>query len=110
MNTKTIRAMGYIPARGYKKDWADILTKVYVRFDNFQLNEPIRVLEDGTEINLNGYETSGTLYDYFSSKAEREFLKGMKAKSMSSMDWKQMAAIGVVAVGIILGLFMLGGH
>lgn len=102
-NTKTIRALGYLPARGYKQELRYAATKVYIRLWGFRAYD-IRSEE------CPNLETSSTLYDYLASDAQKDFLKGMsKVAVLSDLDMKKLGSIGLVAIGIVFGLFLLMG-
>lgn len=100
----TLMAMGYMPAEGYKTEGKYVTTDVYVKFDGFEMYPCIRMNEDGKLYEVQSLETASTLYDYFTSNAESEFMDGMKAKKSTAIDNK-MLIIGIV---LVAGLVIAG--
>lgn len=55
-------------------------------------------------------DTAGTLYDYYESKVLQKFKKYLaKVQMFKDLDLKMIGTIAVVAVGVILGIFVLLG-
>ena len=102
LNEKTILALGYLPAKGYKEEFRYFNTKVYVKMEGFKVFD-IRNSDDPN------YETSSTLDDYFQSDSQKQFMQSMSKVSFAPLDMKKLGMIGMVGAGIILGLFVLGG-
>lgn len=111
LNASTLRHLGYIPAMGYKTGFRDILTPVFIKFNGFEKYPVYREIDGEVyDMSVANGETASTMYDYFASPAIEEFIKSMKAKTVSQMDMKRVVMIVVVAA--ILGLIawaFLGG-
>ncbi len=103
LNPRTLIAMGYLPARGYFERMEHFNDMAFVRMTGFKVHDP------RTQKRPN-YETSSTLYDYFASKAQENFFKGLTKIRMGPLDLKKYAGVAVIAIGIVFGLFLLGGH
>lgn len=103
LNPKTLIAMGYLPARGYFESMEHFNDKAYVKMVGFSAHDP------RTQEHPN-YETSSTLYDYFASKAQENFFRGLTKIRMGPLDVKKYAGIALIAIGIVFGLILLGGH
>lgn len=110
LNGASLMAMGYLPAEDYKRQFKDVFTRVYVKFEGFEMRPWVRVGEDGQEYDVEVKETSSTLYDYFVSTAEQEFMEGMKVKRLSAMSTNQLVLWGVVIAGVVIaGWFFAHG-
>lgn len=109
LNEPSIMAMGYLPAQDYKTGFADVLTHVYVKFNGF-VRYPRKYMVYPEDGRMNPYEeteetmeTASTLYDYFASEAQEEFVNSMRSKGMTSIGMKKLLIILFVIIGI--GLF-----
>lgn len=102
LNEKTIMALGYLPARGYKEEFRYANTKVYVKLVGFKVYD----IRNCDAPNL---ETSSTLNDYFMSDAQQNFLKGMTRITFAPLDLKKLGGVALIGVGILFGLILLGG-
>lgn len=73
---------------------------VYVRFVNWP------------QVDARQYgnlETSSTLHDYYKSNAMQKWIRGFTKIALDPLDTKTLAGVAVVAVGGILGFFLLMG-
>lgn len=102
LNEKTIRALGYIPARGYKEELRYFWTKVYVKLEGFKVHDCLSEKEPNLE-------TSSTLHDYLQSDAQEQFMKAMGRISFAPLDSKKLILIGAIGLGAVLGFLILGG-
>lgn len=102
LNERTILALGYLPAKGYKEEFRYFDTKVYIKMTGFKVND----IRSGDSPN---FETSSTLNDYFMSDAQANFLKGMTRISFSPLDLKKFGGVAIIGIGIVFGLILLGG-
>ena len=111
LNKETLMGLGYLPATGYKTGEKHIFTKTYVKFEGFEMLPCVRVGPDGEAYEVNTLETASTLYDYFTSHAEQDFMEGMRAKAAGSISNKKLLIYVFIIIGIIIGgyLFAHGG-
>ena len=107
MNEETLIGLGYTPAIDYKTDFRDIFTHVYAKFEGFEMHPCVRVDADGNAYEVHSLETASTLYDHFMSNAELEFMEGMKVKGISTLSGKQLIFYIIIAVGVIIGGWMI---
>lgn len=95
-----LRAQGYLKAEKWLEDMGAVGMPVYIKFVNWP---QVDAAEYG---NL---ETSSTLYDYYKSNAMAKWLHGFTRIALDPLDTKTLAGVAVVAVGGILGFFLLFG-
>lgn len=57
---------------------------------------------------LYSQDSACTLHDVMTSTATRDFIKGMARASFATMDLQKMAMLGIVAVGALVGMWVLG--
>lgn len=100
----TMRALGYI--KGY--NMFDNLSlwgfPVWVRFKGFDMID--KPVDESGRANM---ETSSTLEDFYMSDSMDKFVKGMTTGiKLPPMDMKKMGLIAMMAVGVVLGLYLLG--
>ena len=107
LNEQTLRWLGYIPAENYKTGDGHMLTKAYIKFDGFEVFPCVRPDADGKMREVQSLETAGTLYDYFTSRAEVEFMEGMRVKNPSKVNKNMLILLILVAVGIGIGGYLL---
>ena len=106
-----IAAMGYCSARGFAHHsmvWA--FSKEYARINNGRCFD---VAVPGPTPGTWTYpqDTSYTLKDYLDSKSYEAFRSTMgKVRAVGDLDLQKIAMIGILIVGVIAGLFILGGH
>lgn len=110
MNEASVMNMGYLPAQDYKTGFVDVFTHIYVKFNGFAKN-PRKYMVQPEDGRMNPYEeteetmeTASTLYDYFASEAQEEFVNSMRSKGMTSIGMKKLLIILFVIIGI--GLFV----
>lgn len=112
LNGATLRAMGYVPALGYKTGFRDMFTNVYIKFHGFEKYPCYREV-DGELVDMAEYntETASTMYDYFASPAQEEFIKSMRSRNMTTVDVKKVITLIIIAcgVGIVAWMFLGGG-
>jgi len=106
-----IIGQGYIAARGFhqKTLWEQLKWLGIPRFVK---------LTGLTEFDISGKDADGdfiypqdssiTLRDYLDSSAETDFLKTMNKTKMPELDLKSLAMMGILAMGVLLGVKMLG--
>lgn len=112
LNGATLRSMGYIPAIGYKSGFRDMLTQVYVKFHGFEKHPCLREVE-GEVVDMAEWndETASTMYDYFASAAQEEFIKSMRSRNMTTVDMKKLITVVIIACGVGLAAWIfLGGR
>ena len=117
LNEPTILSMGYLPAEDYQTGFSYVLAHVYVKFNGFVRNprKYMVIPEDGR---MNPYEeteetmeTASTLYDYFASDAQEEFVNSMRSRGMTSINMKRLLIIlfAIVGIGMFVYFFMQSG-
>ena len=89
--------MGYKKADGFVDDLGYSFTKVYVKMEHWNQAEA----EDK--------ETAESLRNMLESDAVQGFQKGFAKTSMSTLELKQIAFMIPIALGVILGVFLLMG-
>lgn len=106
LHERTLIGWGYLPAQGYKTELAHIFTKVYVKFDGFEMYPCLRMAPDGKVVDVSTMETASTLYDYFTSKAEQDFMEGMRARASGTLNNKMLIVVAVAVIGLIIGGYL----
>lgn len=84
--------------------WANV--PVYLKFSNLKQFD-IAQRGPGDEL-LYSQDMSSTLHDFMTSNAQADFVKGMHKTRISQLSIEQIGLIAIVAVGGILGLYMMG--
>lgn len=97
LTPEALRRMGFVEGTNFMDNILYAGVKVYVRFRGFEAAEPPNA------------ETSSTMYDYFRSDAQRDFVKGMTSISMPPMDLQKIGIIAAAIVTGILAYFMVFG-
>lgn len=94
---------GYRQAIDLKTGWRYMFQKVYAQLHGFQVYD---IANDPLAPNR---ETSATLYDYSISTASRDFKNGFNKVQLSAMDTKKLISMAVIAVGALVGFYILFG-
>lgn len=95
-----LRSQGYLKAEKWMEEMGALGMPVYVRFVNWP------------QVDAKQYgnlETSSTLHDYYKSNAMQKWIRGFTKIAFDPLDTKTLAGVAVVAVGGILGFFLLMG-
>lgn len=98
-----VYAAGYKQAIDLKTGWRYMFQKIYVQFHGLTAYD---IENDPRAPNR---ETSATLYDYSISTASRDFMRGFNKVQLSAMDTKKLTSMAVIAVGAIVGFYILFG-
>lgn len=97
MTPEALRRQGFVEGRNFMDSLIYSGTKVYVRFRGFECAP------------RPNDETSSTLYDYFRSDAQADFIKGMTSISMPPMDVQKILLVAAAVVVGIVAYFMVFG-
>lgn len=97
LTPEALRRQGFIEGKNFMDSILYAGVRVYVRFRGFECAPSPN------------NESSSTLYDYFRSDAQSDFIKGMTSISMPPMDLQKIALVGVAVVVGILAYFMVFG-
>lgn len=93
-----MQQMGYFRAENYLDTIYGLGMPVFMKIHNFK--------EADAGSNM---ETSSTLRDYFDSNIDKKMRAGFTKVKFNEMDVKTLALIACIAVGGILGFYLLTG-
>lgn len=98
LKTETIYRLGYRKAEKFLDRLAFTGTPAYIKMIGFK------------EAEAPNLETSSTLADFYMSDAPRDFMKGLTKTSFPTLDKKQIVMMIPIAIGAILGVYLLFGR
>lgn len=80
---------------------------VYLKLQDFRMYDITADKEpDGSY--TYSQDTPATLNDFMRSNATEKFIRGMAKTGLPEMDLQKLVMMGIVAVGAVIGLWMLG--
>lgn len=97
---------GYRKAVGFHDNIAWCLTDVYVKFHNLKKFD-ISICDDEGNY-IYSQDTAATLNDSMQSSADENFTKGMAKTKLPGMDSQKIGLMVLIAIGAVVGLYMLG--
>lgn len=101
---------GYVEARGFLRELKFTGTRCYMKLSGFQCFD----VWDGYAECENKDDwpyytgTSGTIHDYYTSKAEAKFKRGFSKIRMSTIN-ANWTTIGIIAIAALVAAFFLTG-
>lgn len=96
LSVKEISERGYCKLEGWKDNLAWWGVPVYGQITNGKTPEPMN------------QETATTFNDRMKSKATQKFIRSLSRQALPSLSFQQIALIGVLGAGAILGMWWLG--